>query len=262
LPDARSGRYEEVRSSRPGLLRVSAHLLPIAENPDWAGVRVLLLADLLSRTAELRGLQVLTAVVFPGDPPAEQGYAESAAELLGIHPPGTRTSSAEASAVLGALPDVHIACPGSADDQLPGLVTLVGEIHVRGGSSGEDADPAARAAPAAEDPLAMRLALMLHPSDHAAYLDGSVLASARDLTTQWRDQVADWAESPSRPMPPRIRAALDAAFDDLDTPTALQLLTSLATEADVPDGARFETFAFADRVLGLELARQVGRPRR
>lgn len=262
LPDARTRRYEEVRSSRPGLLRVSAQLLPTAVAPDWTGVRVLLLADLLARAAELRGLQVVTAVVFPGDPPAEHGFAERAAGLLGIHPPGARASSAAASALLGGPPDVHIASPGGADVQGPGLVTLAGAARLRARGSGDGANLAAEATPAATDPLALRLALMSHPSDQAANLDESVLADANDLTTQWRDQVADWAESPSRPLPPPIRAALEAAFDDLDTPAALQLLTSVATEADVPDGARFETFAFADRVLGLELARQVGRPRR
>jgi hypothetical protein len=262
LPDARSGRHEEVRSSRPGLLRVSAHLLPIAAEPDWTGVRVLLLADLLSRAAELRGLQVFTAVVFPDDPPAEHGYAERAASLLGIHPPGARASSAQAPGVLGGLPDVHIASPGSPDGQHRGLVTLVGVTHLRTTRSGDAANPAAEAAPACADPLAVRLALMSHPSDQAANLDESVLASACDLTTQWRDQVANWAESPSRPPPPHIRAAFNAAFDDLDTPEVLQLLTGLATDANVSDGARFETFAFADRVLGLELAREVGRPRR
>jgi hypothetical protein len=243
------------------LLRVNAHLLPRTVGPDWTGVRVLLLADLLSRAAELRGLQVLTAVVFPGEPPAEPGYAERAARLLGIHPPTARASSAAASAVLGGPADVHIASPDGADAQRPGLVTLVGETRLRTTGSGEAVSPAAEPAPTAADPLAARLALMSQPSNRPANLDDSVLASACGLMTEWRDQVADWAESPSRPMPPHIRAALDGAFDDLNTPTALQLLASLATQADVPDGARFETFAFADRVLGLELAREIGRPR-
>lgn len=259
LPDARSGRHEEVRSRRPGLLRVGAHLLPIATEPDWTGVRVLLFADLLARSAELRGLQVLTAVVFPGDPPADHGYAERAAGMLGIHPPGARASSARAAAVLGGLPDVDITSPESQDAQRPGLVTLVGVTRLR---SREGANPAADAESACADPLAIRLALMSHPSDQAADLEENMLAGACDQLTRWRDQVADWAESPSRPAPPQVRSALGAAFDALDTPAAVQLLTNLAMDADVPDGARFETFAFADRVLGLELAREVGRPRR
>ncbi|MGB6458313.1 MAG: hypothetical protein WBH47_27895 [Streptosporangiaceae bacterium] len=87
------------------------------------------------------------------------------------------------------------------------------------------------------------------------------LARAGEKTTQWRKQVADWAESSSRPMPQHARAELDAAFSDLDIVRAMALLGELARDADVPHGARFETFAFADRVLGLELARYVGRPR-
>jgi hypothetical protein len=259
LPDARSGHYDGVKSSRPGLLRVNAHLLAGAAEPDWTGVRVLLLADLLGRVAELRGLQVLTAVVFPGDPPAEQSYAERVAGLVGIYPPGARASSEQASAVLGGPADVHIAGPGGAADQQPGLVTHVGAIELRATGRDGVAAAAADATQAAADPLAMRLALMSHPCDQAAELDDAAVARACDLTTQWRDQVADWAESPSRPMPPHVRAALDAAFGDLDTPAALQLLNRLATDADVSDGARFETFVFADRVLGLELPREVGR---
>jgi hypothetical protein len=262
LLDARSGGYAEVRSGRPGLLRVSAHLRPETVEPDWTGVRVLLIADLLARAAELRGVQVLAAVVFPGEPPEEPGYAERAAGLLGIHPPEARAGSAEVSAVPGGPADVHIAGPGSADDQLRGVVTLAGAVRVRTAGSGEGGSGAAGAMPAAGDPLAIRLALMSHPHDHAVDLDDGMLARASQTTERWRDQVAHWAESPSSPMPSHVRTALDAAFGDLDTGRALQLLTGLALEAGVPDGARFETFAFADRVLGLELARQVGRPRR
>jgi hypothetical protein len=30
--------------------------------------------------------------------------------------------------------------------------------------------------------------------------------------------------------------------------------------SDLPDGARFETYAYADRLLGLELTREIGAP--
>jgi cysteinyl-tRNA synthetase len=51
---------------------------------------------------------------------------------------------------------------------------------------------------------------------------------------------------------------LEAVEDDLDTPRALQVLRRLEKSADVPDGAKFETFAWADRLLGLDLTRLVG----
>jgi len=261
LPDARSGRYAEVRSGRPGLLRVSAHLGEEAGEPDWTGVRVLLVADLLARAAELRGLQVLTVVMFPGDPPAEQSFAERAADLLGIHPPAARASSARAAVMLGGPVDVHIACPGGVDDASGGLVTEAGAARMCSAGPGEGAPVAAGAVPGDEDPLAIRFALMSRPQDHAVELTDAVLARARETTEQWRNQVADWAESPSRPMPQHARAELDAAFSDLDILRALALLGMLAQDSDVPDGVRFETFVFADRVLGLELARHVGRPR-
>lgn len=261
LVDARSGCYAEVRSGRPGVLRLGAHLRPGTGEPDWTGVRVLLIADLLVRAAELGGLQVIIAAVFPGEPPAGQGSAERAARLLGIHPPAARASSAQASAALGGPVDVHIVGSGTPDGQLRGLVTRAAAIRASTAGSGEGG-PLAAGAIAAGDPLGMRLALMSTPQDRAADMDDGVLARACQMTARWRNQVADWAESPSRPMPQHIRTALDAAFGDLDMPRALQLLTGLAHDSDVPDGARFETFAFADRVLGLELARQVGRRRR
>jgi hypothetical protein len=73
----------------------------------------------------------------------------------------------------------------------------------------------------------------------------------------------------ARPSPPgpsrrrRDRAGLGrrgarGVEDDLDTPRALQVLRRLEKATDVPDGAKFETFAWADRLLGLDLARLVG----
>ncbi len=54
-------------------------------------------------------------------------------------------------------------------------------------------------------------------------------------------------------------AIADAIADDLDTPAALRVLAELADDPAVPDGVKFETFAAADRLLGLDLARDVGR---
>ncbi|MGH3406206.1 MAG: hypothetical protein ACRDRJ_27470 [Streptosporangiaceae bacterium] len=257
LLDVLTGSYAEVKPARTGLLRVAAHVGPGADEPDWAGVRVLLITDLLSRAAELRGLQVLTAVVFPGPAAAQPSFAERAAGPLGIHPSAARASSVGAAASLGGQVDVHIVRPAaSVDTSSGGLVTRAGDtrVHTEGGASG------AGAMPGAEDPLAVRLALMSSPHHHAADLTGGVLASADDAIKQWRQRVAEWAESPSRPMPGHISKAFEAAFGDLDTGRALALLHGLIEDAALPAGAKFETFAFADRILGLELARQVGRP--
>jgi hypothetical protein len=40
----------------------------------------------------------------------------------------------------------------------------------------------------------------------------------------------------------------------------LQVLTWVETESELPDGARFETYAYADRLLGLDLTRDLGSP--
>jgi len=52
---------------------------------------------------------------------------------------------------------------------------------------------------------------------------------------------------------------LDALDDDLDTPAALATLSALAADPEIPDGSKFEAFAYFDRFLGLDLARDVGR---
>ena len=45
-----------------------------------------------------------------------------------------------------------------------------------------------------------------------------------------------------------------AAFDDdLDTPAALRVLRRLEKDSEIPPGAKFETFAYVDQVLGLDL---------
>lgn len=110
------------------------------------------------------------------------------------------------------------------------------------------------------DPLAVRLALLEHRYRQQMDLTWQTLAAADRTLQRWREQVAEWANFPSAVMPAddaaRITGALD---DDLDTPAALRALRALAKNAEVPPGAKFETFAYADQVLALDLARQVGR---
>ena len=61
----------------------------------------------------------------------------------------------------------------------------------------------------------------------------------------------------SAPYVSDITAGFD---DDLDTPAALRGLRELEQDGAVAPGSKFETFAHVDRLLGLDLASDVGRP--
>jgi cysteinyl-tRNA synthetase len=111
------------------------------------------------------------------------------------------------------------------------------------------------------DPLALRLALLEHRYRQQMNLTWDTLQAADRTLRRWRDRVAEWANSPSKPMCAQYRADIADAFDDdLDTPAALRALRSLEKDSEIPPGSKFETFADADRLLGLDLARDVGRP--
>jgi cysteinyl-tRNA synthetase len=110
------------------------------------------------------------------------------------------------------------------------------------------------------DPLALRLAFLQHHYRQQMNLTWDVITGAQTTLTRWRRRVADWASSPSQAIHEPTRAEIFAAFaNDLDTAAALQALHRLERDASVDDGAKFETFAHADRLLGLDLVRDVGR---
>jgi hypothetical protein len=241
LLDARTGSYAEVRPARRGLLRVCAQLPAAAGGSDLTGLRVLLVADLLARTAELGDLQVQTVLAAEGDPAA----VEEAADALNIHPPVAHAGLSGAAAALGGPIDVYLASHDVVDQG--GLAVCVGA------ASRHEADGTGR------DPLAVRLALLSLPYDKPADLTEGTLAAASQTLGQWRRRVADWAQSPSRPMPPPVADQVRAAWDDVDTASLLALLRDLAPDDGVPPGTKFETFAFVDRILGLDLVRDVGR---
>jgi len=111
------------------------------------------------------------------------------------------------------------------------------------------------------DPLAVRLFYLTGRYRQQMNLTWEAIAGADRRLRRWRTKVAAWAEAPSAAMADDYVRRLREAFDDdLDTPTALVALADLEKDDGVPAGAKFETFAWVDRVLGLDLVRDVGRP--
>jgi hypothetical protein len=189
---------------------------------------VLLVADVLARALELGG----TPVVTVASPPAA---LRARADDLGIRP-----AEPDAPGLGQAL---HVLGAGG---------TAPGGLRVEVAPATAPADPAA-------PPSAVRLALLACPRRQPAALGTSALTEARDTLVRWRKAVAAWANRPSRPIPEQVRQELRAAWeDDLDIPAVLDVLRCVESADDVPDGARFETYAYADRLLGLELTREIG----
>jgi hypothetical protein len=257
LLDARTGSPAEVRPAQPGVLRICAHVPGADAGSGLTALRVLLAADLLARVAELGGLQVLTAVAVDDPAAAPADALARDAGALGIHPPTARTTSRDAPSSLGGPIDVHLVTRDGLDPRLDGLPAVVDTAYL-GRAGGRTGGGGSLPAGPGRDPLAVRLALMSFPISLAASVTGEALDRAGETLGSWRRQVAQWAESPSRPIPTPFAEAARAAFSDLDTAAALALLRALPPDTDVPAGAKFETFVYADRILGLDLAREVG----
>ncbi|MET8141959.1 cysteine--tRNA ligase [Sphaerisporangium sp. NPDC005288] len=111
------------------------------------------------------------------------------------------------------------------------------------------------------DPLAVRLAFLEHRYRQQMNLTWDTLHAADRTLRRWRRRVAEWAESPSRPIAAEYaRRAQDAFDDDLDTSTALRALRELERDESVDPGSKFETFLHLDHVLGLDLPADIGKP--
>jgi hypothetical protein len=165
-----------------------------------------------------------------------------------------------APALPGGPADIHVISSGvDVRDAQSGVVTRVGDARTHGtGAHGRGA--ADQLTAGEHDPIAVRLALMSFRSHQPADLTGGVVTDARETVRDWRRQVARWAESPSKPVPAHLAEAVQAAFGDLDTPSVAALLHGLAHDDSVPAGAKFETFVYVDRVLGLDLPSEIGKP--
>ncbi|MEE1763367.1 hypothetical protein [Streptomyces sp. SP18BB07] len=239
ITDARTGQPAEIHRA---LTRVHAHV----PGEDTTALRVLLVADVLARALELGGSPVLLVA----DPPAA---LRRRADDLGVRP-------SETTATRGGGRELRVTGSGEGEpgdgDHGPGA----DDGDVRAGTDiTVEVAPVRGAEASVASGTTLRFALLTHPRRVPVTLDATALTEAADTLDHWRTAVAAWATRPSRPVPEPVRQALRAAWeDDLDVPAVLDVLRDVEGARDVPDGARFETYAYADRLLGLELTRQIG----
>jgi len=254
--DDRTGSIAELALSPSVPLRVYVDGASCGAEFGLRAVRVLLVADVLVRIAELSGLQVVTVLAAPGRPREAFGQTVSA---LGLHPLAVAGGAAEADALLGGRAHVRVAASGAGRTG-GGDRVLIGVGPIEDLTSGGRAARPEASGGTAGDPLALRLALLWCPYGETVKLTEAALDDAESTASRWRHAVARWAAEPSRPIPAEIAHRISAAFDnDLDTAAALDVLLNLESDRVAPAGGKFETFAFADRVLGLELVREIGR---
>jgi len=256
--DDRTDSYVEL-AARPSIpVRMCVHGPSAGARYGPADVRVLLVSDVLTRIAELRGLQVIAVLVTASLPP---GTLEQNASALGIHPSAVCASSEEAEALLGGPADVHVAgTTAKLGDHEDAALICIGPVEdlTHQDENGPWAGPGASGG-GEGDLLALRLALLFHSHRQPVELTQAALADAGEALSRWRRKVAEWAREPSKPIPAETARIIAAAFDDdLNTAAVLAFLHSVESDHSAPAGAKFETFAYADRVLGLELVRDIG----
>jgi hypothetical protein len=231
--DARTGEPAPAAPARRAPTRVEAH----APGRDATALRVLLVADLLVRALELDGTPAWALLTGA----EERDRLRQDADALGIRP----FEDGAAGSGPGTGQSVRVVREGGAAPD--GATVAVAPAHP--------------AEPDLGDPDAVRLALLERHHHARVELDAAALDEARDTLARWRRAVADWARRPSRPVPGAVRDRLRAAWeDDLDAPAVLRVLRGVETDPDLPDGARFEICAYADRFLGLHLTRDLGAP--
>ncbi|WDF36473.1 hypothetical protein PBV52_06655 [Streptomyces sp. T12] len=233
--DARTGEPVDAAPARRGLTRIEAH----TDGFDVTALRVLLVADLLVRALELGGTPVWALL----DDDRQQAELRAGAAALGIRP---FEEGRDAASGLGEAQVIHVVREGGAEPD--GVRVAVAPVH-------------SEAPPGEADPAALRLALLSRRRSVPERLDATALGEAHDTLLRWRRAVAAWARQPSRPIPDEVRTELRTAWeDDLDVPGVLAVLRRVETAPDLSDGARFETYAYADRLLGLDLTRDLGTP--
>jgi hypothetical protein len=244
--DRATGALVPITAAAGDLLRVAVMVPAGRETPSWAA-RVLVIGDLLNRILEdFHGTQVLLAVIA-GDCDIEPLISD-----LAVRPPaGIFATLAQAQTDLGARLDIAVTS-GYAEARSTtesGAIVAVESVTARQSFQGLD-------------PVTLRMALLTTRYSVPLHLSRGLVASCQPTLDRWRHRLAEWSRHPSHPIPPVWRAHLRSAVDDdLDAHRAMSLMADLENSKDVAPGAKFEAFAYADRVLALDLMREMGRTR-
>jgi hypothetical protein len=271
----------DVRPAHRGEFRV----LVAARRAGLGQVRGYLVADLLRRWSERTGLAPTVIDLLPDD----EAELRAVCADLNIHPPRhmltppvteDQLAGQFADGLSEPVFDVGVRAAGEpaefcflAGTDQPGFLAGTDQpaaqalarhwIEVAGVADGTASTANRRVTPG-EEPLSVRMKLMQlgygeELSGDLSPPDGEPDLAAKELA-RWRELVAEWARSPSGAMSRQYAEAVTATFaDGLDTAAALRALAALADDPAVPGGVKFETFAAADRLFGLDLVRDVGR---
>lgn len=244
--DRASGTLVPITAAPGDVLRVAVVLPSGEETLSWAA-RVLVTGDLVSRILEdFHGTQVLLAVI------ARDSDIEPLISDLAVRPPaGVFATLAEAQAYLGTKLDVAVTGTDAEAQTATESGAIVRVESVTASESYEGLDP-----------VTVRMALMTTRYSVPLQLSRGLVVSCQPTLDRWRRRLAEWSRHPSHPMPPDWRARMRSAFDDdLDANRAISLMDDLEDAKTVAPGAKFEAFAYADRVLALDLMREMGRAR-
>lgn len=237
--------YETVpiRVADGGMIGVGFVLSADAELLSWA--RVLVIGDLVRRVLEDIHSAQVAAVAITTARRAADGLL--ACDLMVRPVAGVFTTRADAEAYLRRPLELMIAAAGSHVEQAPWPPTIwVAPVH-----SGQPYP--------APDPAAARLALASLDYAQPIELTDGVIADTHALLQRWRGRLNQWSRHPSHPIPPAWRTAVIAALDDdLDVARALTMMAELEDDESIEPGAKFEAFTYLDRVLAVDLSRDLG----
>jgi cysteinyl-tRNA synthetase len=113
-----------------------------------------------------------------------------------------------------------------------------------------------------QEPLAARLLFLQARYGSQLDFNWDTLAGAGRTLQRLRSRMADWARDPGDGRAPGCpdaeREFWAAVEDDLDTPRALTVLHRLQSDDSRPPADRFAALQSFDRLLGLDLAAEVG----